>query len=206
MRSLKPGQLIDQSAISAAIGLPDDISVGDGWKVGITRSGRVTLLQMERRIAHNGISTEPKVSFPYTYRVKQAKNLTGEIAAAIFAAGEVGADLVVVNIVRRHLGLPEVDQEPPRVPGPTAYCAVLCPYCEGYCECEEVDIGVGHQQVTPYVCGNCGAEQMGPYDAEADAEELLNRWWKGWAHRDLKRKGPSEKEQPRAETTFDEEL
>ena len=192
MRSLKPGALWDVFGLDAfgqvAFGrsLPDDISIGDGWKVGIAHSGKVTLLRMEHE------------------KVVQAKNLTGEIAAAIHAAGEVGADLVVVNIVRRHLGLPEVDQEPPRVPGPTAHCAVLCPYCEGYCECEEVDIGVGHQQVTPYICGNCGAEQMGPYDTEgdigrsdtrrvADAEELHNRWWKGWAVQALRTRG---KQQP----------
>jgi hypothetical protein len=191
MRTLKPGLFIisDQGHYHAHehLGLPDDISVGDGWKVGVTRSGdEVTLLRIEgsRR------------------QVKQTKHLTGEIAAAIHAAAEVGADLTVINIVRRYLGLPEVDQEPPRVPGPTAYCATLCPYCEGYCECEEIDNGVGHQQVTPYVCGVCGAEQIGPYDLEdtrrtADAEELHNRWWKGhW-------KG-HEKEQPQGETTVEE--
>ncbi len=49
---------------------------------------------------------------------------------------------------------------------------MICPYCN--CpdlECDEVDIGVGYQQSGPYVCFDCGAVQIGPYDEPSRASE-----------------------------------
>jgi hypothetical protein len=40
-----------------------------------------------------------------------------------------------------------------------------CPICDSEnIDAEFVDIGVGEQQCTPYVCGDCGSWQVGPYD------------------------------------------
>lgn len=59
---------------------------------------------------------------------------------------------------------------------------VLCPYCNGICDAEFVDIGVGYQQVTAYQCRECQALQMGhPKEdlSKATAEERKNGWWRG---------------------------
>lgn len=37
-----------------------------------------------------------------------------------------------------------------------------CPYCGGKCECDTVDVGVGEVQCGPYICENCGANEIGP--------------------------------------------
>lgn len=58
-----------------------------------------------------------------------------------------------------------------------------CPHCGGEAYAEYVDIGVGYQQVTPAVCGTCGASQMyGWLDQDAnpaDEDEKRTGWWKG---------------------------
>lgn len=38
-----------------------------------------------------------------------------------------------------------------------------CPYCGSMCSAEFVDVGVGMQQVSPYACPECHAEEAGPY-------------------------------------------
>ena len=48
-----------------------------------------------------------------------------------------------------------------------------CPYCGTVCRADFVDIGVGMQQCGPFHCDECGASEIGPYDAErplSDAE------------------------------------
>lgn len=62
------------------------------------------------------------------------------------------------------------------------YGPVLCPYCNGICDAEFVDIGVGFQQVTAYSCRDCMAYQMGHplEDAKlATEEERKTGWWRG---------------------------
>lgn len=59
---------------------------------------------------------------------------------------------------------------------------MTCPFCLGArVYCEFVDIGVGYQQVTPYDCGDCGAQQMSPYgdNSRATARERWFGWWMG---------------------------
>ncbi len=38
---------------------------------------------------------------------------------------------------------------------------MICPFCNGECEAEFVDVGVGGRgpQVSPYYCGRCGAQE-----------------------------------------------
>ena len=55
----------------------------------------------------------------------------------------------------------------------------VCPWCGSKrIYCEEVDIGVGFQQVTPYECADCTARQF--YSAEdaqdATPEERRHGW------------------------------
>lgn len=58
-----------------------------------------------------------------------------------------------------------------------------CPYCGTECEAEYCDIGVGMQQVTPFVCHNCHAVEIGPYDDRTATEvELQKGWYKGIDH------------------------
>lgn len=57
---------------------------------------------------------------------------------------------------------------------------ITCPWCgSSDLEAEFVDIGVGAQQVTPYHCCACGADEMNPYDdnARATDEERKRGWW-----------------------------
>ena len=58
-----------------------------------------------------------------------------------------------------------------------------CPFCGSQDLCADfVDIEVGMEQVTPYQCMECHAEQMNPYledDKNASEEEKQARWWKG---------------------------
>lgn len=43
---------------------------------------------------------------------------------------------------------------------------------------ETVDNGVGRQQVTPAICGRCGAVEIGPYDDESTINPIdLRRGW-----------------------------
>lgn len=55
-----------------------------------------------------------------------------------------------------------------------------CPYC-GYpaCQADWVDVGIGMVQCGPYVCDECGASQVGPYDKNSlDADEKRLGWFK----------------------------
>lgn len=54
-----------------------------------------------------------------------------------------------------------------------------CPYCNEKCEAEFIDIGVGMQQCSPYVCPNCHAVQIGSYDNidNITKEELEKRFY-----------------------------
>jgi len=54
----------------------------------------------------------------------------------------------------------------------------LCPYCDGFVECEYVDIGVGFQQVTPFQCVECLSTQMTFYHDNTGATE--GEKWFGW--------------------------
>ncbi len=60
-----------------------------------------------------------------------------------------------------------------------------CPYCKSEMYCEFVDIGVGYQQVTPYSCYECFAQEISNYqlgkpgDKVPDAEESKFGVWKG---------------------------
>ena len=56
-----------------------------------------------------------------------------------------------------------------------------CPYCGGETDAEYVDIGVGEEQVTPFMCGSCLAMQLNPYhdNAKATDEERRVGWWRG---------------------------
>lgn len=55
-----------------------------------------------------------------------------------------------------------------------------CPYCGAEdCEADWCDIGVGFQQVGPFLCFNCGASQIGPFDENpVTAEEKRTGWFK----------------------------
>lgn len=59
--------------------------------------------------------------------------------------------------------------------------AVHCPYCNGLCDAEFVDIGVGLEQVAPYQCRDCTAVQISPYADLKDytQEEIKIGWMKG---------------------------
>jgi hypothetical protein len=54
-----------------------------------------------------------------------------------------------------------------------------CPYCGTICRADFVDIGVGYQQCGPYHCDNCGASEIGTYDADRPltAEERSAGWY-----------------------------
>ncbi len=54
-----------------------------------------------------------------------------------------------------------------------------CPYCGAECEAEFVDIGVGMQQCSPYMCMTCHAYEIGPYDDEKvlTPEEQKTGWY-----------------------------
>ena len=58
-----------------------------------------------------------------------------------------------------------------------------CPHCDSYqTSAHFVDIGVGFQQATPFVCHDCGAREFSPYDednAKATLPEKLVGWWLG---------------------------
>jgi hypothetical protein len=59
---------------------------------------------------------------------------------------------------------------------------MICPYCGGTMECDEVDVGVGVQQSGPYGCSNCHAVQVRWEDRNApelDEEEKKFQVWKG---------------------------
>jgi hypothetical protein len=56
-----------------------------------------------------------------------------------------------------------------------------CPYCGSPSYAEFVDIGVGMEQCSPYLCENCGASQIGTYDdSNLSSEEERTGWYKGW--------------------------
>jgi hypothetical protein len=66
-----------------------------------------------------------------------------------------------------------------------------CPYCRcTRCEAEFVDIGVGYQQVSPYVCPECCAVEVGPYDKDPPSAsiEAFTGWYAppGIPHEKLK--------------------
>jgi sarcosine oxidase delta subunit len=59
--------------------------------------------------------------------------------------------------------------------------SVRCPFCDSTrVDAEFVDVGVGMQQVTPYQCGDCLAQQFNPYsdNSAATDEERKVGWWK----------------------------
>ena len=56
---------------------------------------------------------------------------------------------------------------------------IVCPYCNGYVECEYVDIGVGLQQSTPYQCVECQSAQMYSDSSEKKKYSEAERWF-GW--------------------------
>lgn len=57
-----------------------------------------------------------------------------------------------------------------------------CPYCGAESECDACDVGVGFVQCGPYICGNCGASEIGPEKYKpgctATTEELKTGWYK----------------------------
>jgi hypothetical protein len=55
-----------------------------------------------------------------------------------------------------------------------------CPYCGTACRADFVDIGVGYQQCGPFHCDNCGASEIGAYDAERPLSEAETKcgWYK----------------------------
>ena len=53
-----------------------------------------------------------------------------------------------------------------------------CPYCGEECEAEWVDIGVGMQQVSPYICTFCHAVEAGPFDDELERADQKTGWYK----------------------------
>lgn len=46
-----------------------------------------------------------------------------------------------------------------------------CPYCDGVCHADHVDVGVGMMKCGPYLCEDCGANEIGP---EMKFEELTD--------------------------------
>lgn len=58
-----------------------------------------------------------------------------------------------------------------------------CPWCGSFdIDAEFVDNGVGMQQVSPYLCGRCGASEFYPNDHESDKPtraEKRRGWWAG---------------------------
>jgi hypothetical protein len=55
-----------------------------------------------------------------------------------------------------------------------------CPWCGSPdLDAEFVDIGVGQEQVTPYRCTSCDANEMNPYhdNSIATDEERTRGWW-----------------------------
>lgn len=46
-----------------------------------------------------------------------------------------------------------------------------CPYCDGDAFCETVDIGVGYQQVGPYICYGCESYQIHSNDMESKKQD-----------------------------------
>jgi hypothetical protein len=58
-----------------------------------------------------------------------------------------------------------------------------CPWCSSTnLDAEFVDNGVGQQQVTPYLCGDCGSSEFYPDDHDSDkptAGEKKRGWWMG---------------------------
>ena len=61
-----------------------------------------------------------------------------------------------------------------------------CPICDSTnIDAEFVDIGVGEQQVTPYVCGDCGSWQVGPYDEPQTGLVILHGWYVNEENPDL---------------------
>lgn len=59
-----------------------------------------------------------------------------------------------------------------------------CPWCGSTdIDAEFVDVGVGStgMQVTPWMCGDCGAQQIGAMNKEqGDAEERKRGWFRGY--------------------------
>jgi hypothetical protein len=55
-----------------------------------------------------------------------------------------------------------------------------CPYCHHPgCEADWVDVGVGLRQCGPFVCPECGASEVGPYDEnQLSDEEKRTGWFK----------------------------
>lgn len=55
----------------------------------------------------------------------------------------------------------------------------FCPYCGStQIDAEYVDIGVGHQRVTPFYCYACAAEEMTTYYDDISLVELILGWYK----------------------------
>jgi hypothetical protein len=50
---------------------------------------------------------------------------------------------------------------------------VTCPFCDDTFprNCEYVDIGVGHQQVSANYCENCGAWEMGAFGPDGSVDQ-----------------------------------
>ena len=63
---------------------------------------------------------------------------------------------------------------------PVPHSKATCPYC-GFEECEAdwCDVEVGYVQCGPFVCFNCGASEVGPYDENPlEPEERRTGWYK----------------------------
>jgi hypothetical protein len=54
----------------------------------------------------------------------------------------------------------------------------ICPFCDDEFanNCEYVDIGVGHQQVSANHCENCGAWEMGACDTDESHLDQKHGW------------------------------
>lgn len=50
-----------------------------------------------------------------------------------------------------------------------------CPYCGGECDAHFEHNGLGFERVTAYVCMNCGATEIGPYDDPRELSEEEKR-------------------------------
>lgn len=58
-----------------------------------------------------------------------------------------------------------------------------CPFCSSTnTDAEFVDVGVGFEQVTPYICGDCEAMQIAPHqysEGRGTEEERAVGWFRG---------------------------
>lgn len=58
---------------------------------------------------------------------------------------------------------------------------IQCGWCGAKADAEHVDNGIGWQQVSPGMCGDCGAVEMGAFDSPRDVstEERKRGWYMG---------------------------